>query len=197
MDEREGRQLIRDWMQRWGGIARITGRNARNLNPLIRVVDGERRLELAWWWLHVNGAPAEFSAFNARDDALTRAWAGPFAHRRAILPMSWYVEKKVRFQLPTAEIFGVAAITTVSADGRGAPLTSYAMVTRDAVGAAQRTHPRMPLILPRDMHDTWLDPERAGDADLVAQATLASDERAHAVTSAGTGPPTLGADTLF
>lgn len=198
MDERDARNALREWMRQRDGVAKITGSKAKNYNPLIRVADGARRLELASWWLHVNGAPAEFSAFNARDDKLTRSWSGAFSHRRAILPATWYIEKKVTFRLPDDDLFGMAAIYTVSADAEGAPLTTYAMVTRDAVGDAANTHPRMPLILPRDLHDAWLDPERRGDADLVAEARLASDEISRAVVATGGGSgPAPTASTLF
>jgi hypothetical protein len=32
----------------------------------------------------------------------------------------------------------------------------------------------MPMLLPRDFHDAWLDPERPGDAALLAAAVEAS-----------------------
>jgi len=85
------------------------------------------------------------------------------------------VEKKVRFSLPEDELFGIAALTSTVTLPDGTERLSYSMVTRDAVGEAADTWPRMPLVLPREMHDEWLDPARPGDAELVAQARLASD----------------------
>lgn len=72
LDTREGRAAIDRWMSEWGGKANTsrTQKRGTNLNPLILADEGERRIELAWWWLHVGGVPAKFTAFNSRDDAL-------------------------------------------------------------------------------------------------------------------------------
>lgn len=180
LDEREDQLRLRDWMTSWNGTAKITGKKARNFNPLIRVV-GERRLDFAWWWLHRGDVPDKRSAFNARDDKLTGYWRPSFAKRRALLPATWYIEKGVRFRLPDDELFGMAAIYSEFKDFDGATRVSYALVTRDAVGEAKETHPRMPLIIPRDAHDFWLDPERSGDQELVDEMKFASEGISEAV----------------
>lgn len=177
LDERESAERVAEWAAQRDGTARITGKHARNLNPLIREVDGQRRLDLAWWWLWRGDAPARFSAFNSRDDALLRSWRTPFQHR-ALVPASWYLEKGVRLDLGGA-MFGIAAITSASHDANGEEILSYSLVTRRAVGPALDAHsgdgePRMPLILPAEMHDDWLDPERPGDRELIDRAVLAS-----------------------
>lgn len=171
-------RVLAAWMRESDGRAMITGRKARNLNPLIMANrGGVRRLELGWWWLWLDGAgPARFSAFNSRDDRLMRTWRGPFQHR-ALLPAAWYVEKKTRFELPGGDTFAIAAVTsTVIDDSNGHQMLSYSMVTRAAVGEAAETWPRMPLVLPSDMHDEWLSPDRPGNAELVAKVQLASTE---------------------
>lgn len=183
LDERTNQARIVEWMQRWDGTAKITGKNARNLNPLIRVADAHRQLDFAWWWLHIGGAPATYSAFNSRDDKLTRNWAEPFKHRRALLPATWYNEKGTTFHLPGDELFAITAIYTIATGTDGSDLVTYSMVTRQAVADAARVNDRMPLILPIDFHDTWLDPQRQGDAGLVAEAQLASDELSYTVVS--------------
>ncbi|WP_125099871.1 SOS response-associated peptidase family protein [Leucobacter chromiireducens] len=173
MHEPESRARIAEWAREQRSTAKITGRNARNLNPLIHEGFGERRVDLGWWWLHVGGAPAKFSAFNARSDALATKWREPL-QRRAILPAHWYVEKSHTFALPGDELFGIAAIVTPVPQQDGAPLLSYALVTRAAVGEAAEVHDRMPLMLARDTHDAWLDPHRAGDAAFVAGVVAGS-----------------------
>lgn len=177
MDERENRLLLEQWIERRGGNAKITGKKALNLNPLITADEsGHRALNLAWWWIHVGNEPAKFSAFNARDDKLlqSRVWKGPFREHRALAPATWYVEKGRRFALPGGEAFGIASITTTAYRGDEKMLT-YALVTRDAVAAAATVHPRMPLVLPTELHDDWLDPTLAGDGDLLAEALAASE----------------------
>ncbi len=192
MDEESNRLLLTEWMRENAHQARITGVRARNLNPVIHAAGDERRIDLAWWWLHQGGRPAPFSAFNARDDRLLRSWWAPF-QRRALLPATWYDEKGRIFALPDDALFGIAAILTATPQPVGPDLLSYAMVTRDAVGTAAETHPRMPLLLPRELHDAWLDPARPGDADLVAAAVGGSERLSHAVEviDAPVAQPTL------
>lgn len=197
LDERTTHDQIAAWAAGQKHNARITGRRARNLNPLITAQDGAREITFAWWWLWLNGTgPAKFDAFNARDDKLMRSWR-KYLSRRAIVPASWYVEKGKTFELPGGETFGIAAIThTVVEDITGDELVTYALVTRNAVDEAARVHPRMPLLLPRDEHDTWLDPEVPGDAALVESAVNASEEISHAVRIASPAGEST-APTLF
>ncbi|QYM76449.1 SOS response-associated peptidase family protein [Leucobacter luti] len=183
MHEPESRELIAKWAREQRNTARITGRNARNLNPLIHAGFGAPRVDLAWWWIHIGGAPAKFAAFNARSDTLTTKWRDPL-QRRAIIPAQWYIEKGQTFALPGDELFGIAAVVNPVPLPDGSTMLSYAMVTRDAVGAgASAVHPRMPLILARESHAEWLDPQRAGDAELVATVVIASEPLARTVTS--------------
>ncbi|MGP9624289.1 SOS response-associated peptidase family protein [Corynebacterium sp. AOP34-AQ2-28] len=158
-----------------------------NLNPLITADrEGGRQMNLAWWWIHVGNEPAKFSAFNARDDKLlsSRVWKTPFREHRALAPATWYIEKGRRFALPSGEAFGIASITTTAHRGDEQMLT-YALVTRDAVADAASVHPRMPLVLPAELHDDWLDPELAGDGDLLAEALSASEELSRSMVIVG------------
>lgn len=185
----DARERFDAWAGEHGGRARITGRIARNLNPLVHELNGERELVLAWWWLHTGGSPAGYSAFNSRDDRLLQSWRGPF-RRRALLPADWYVEKGRTFALPGGQPFAIAAITAPAPQPDDPALLSYSMVTRGAVGAAAETHPRMPLVLPPEMYGTWLDPARAGDTALIGEALAASDELSRALEPAADSPVT-------
>lgn len=187
LDEKDTRDLLENWIEQRHGTAKITGKRALNLNPLI-TADGEggRQVDLAWWWIHVGGEPAKFSVFNARDDKLlqSRVWKGPFRQHRAIAPATWYIEKGRRFTQPGGGAFGIASITTMAHRGDEQMLT-YALVTRDAVEAAATVHPRMPLVLPAELHDDWLDPQLAGDGDLLAEALSASQEMSRSMVIVG------------
>ena len=189
MHEPENQATIARWARENRGNARITGRKARNLNPLIQVPSGAREVVLGWWWLFQGSSPAPFSAFNSRDDALLRSWRVPF-QRRAILPANWFVEKGATFALPNDELFGMAAITTQVAPPAGEPgvgFVSYSLVTRDAVGAVTQVNSRMPLVLPRSLHDEWLAPDRPGDALLISRAREASEELSMGLVAIGGG----------
>ncbi|MDN5747245.1 MAG: SOS response-associated peptidase [Pseudonocardia sp.] len=196
LDERENQARLIEWMREQQHTARVTGKNARNLNPLITATETGRRMDFAWWWLHPGGQPAKFSAFNSRADALMSKWRTAFQHR-AIAPATWYVEKGTSFALD-GEAFGIAAITTTAPSDDGDLLT-YSLVTREAVAAAARVQPRMPLVLPRELHDDWLDPGQEGDADLIAAMVAASDEISHAIHAAKKTTPDAQTDdaTLF
>jgi len=198
-----GRVRFEQWGAETDGKANTTRRSRHgvNLNPIILQRDGTRVLEFAWWWFHVAGQPAPYTAFNSRDDTLLEKWRSGL-RQRALLPATWYSEGGKRWVLPGGELFGIAAITAPrslggaldgvdglrgEADREG---ISYSMVTRAGVGEAagvlsSRGESRMPLVLPREMHDAWLDPERAGDAALVAQAVRASEEISRELTTAG------------
>lgn len=187
LDEREARDALERWIEQRGGNAKITGKKALNLNPLITSDEtGHRELNLAWWWIHVGNEPAQFSAFNARDDKLlsSRVWKGPFQEHRALAPATWYVEKGRKFALPAGEAFGIASITTTARRGDEEILT-YALVTRDAVAQAATVHPRMPLVLPRELHDDWLDLSLRGDGDLLAEALSASESLSRSMEIVG------------
>ena len=198
LDERESRSRLHEWWSGLDGKAAITGRIARNFNPVISAADGERELMFGWWWLWLDGSgPAAFDAFNSRDDRLTRSWHGPFQHR-ALLPASWYVEKGRTFRLPGEPVFAIAAITsTVLEAATGKELLTYSMVTRGAVGEAVKAHSRMPLVLPAALHDEWLDPHRVGDARLVDQMIRDSEELCQSLTADPEPEPTPAEPTLF
>lgn len=185
MDDKAVDAEVRAWASRGSGRAKITGPTALNFNPIIRGVD--REVELAWWWLWRGGAKIKYSAFNSRDDALVKSWRPQF-QRRALLPASWYDEGGKTWTLPGAEPFMIAAITGPRGIEDGGPALSYSMVTRLGIGEASTViakhskQPRMPLIIPPEIYDEWLDPEVPGDAELVSRAQLASEELSLAVS---------------
>src|SRR5690606_18997401 len=98
LDERENAAEIAAWWGDHAGQMKITGKRARNLNPLIMGGDGRRELVFAWWWIWKNSSgPVKFTAFNSRSDRLMQSWSKEFQHR-ALIPASRYVEKGVRFE---------------------------------------------------------------------------------------------------
>lgn len=184
-------ELLAEWAAQWQGKANTTREQKRgvNLNPVLHAPQGERRLDLAWWWWHIGGRIAPYTAFNSRDDALTSKWKAGF-QRRALLPAEWYSEGGKRWTLPDGSPFMIAAILSErigADDSRG---LAYSMVTRHGIGEAStvissRGESRMPLVLPESMHDEWLDPERPGDDTLIAAVQLGSEEISRAMTAGG------------
>lgn len=132
---------------------------------------------------------SRFTAFNARDDTFPgREWKEPFQHR-GMLPATWCSKGKKIWALPSGEPFFLAVITVPRGVDDVVPELSYAMVTRAAIGESTsvvtaRAGSRMPLVVPAALHDEWLDPERAGDEDLIAQVVRASEDRSRPMTAA-------------
>lgn len=159
--------------------AKPTGVHRRNLNPIVRERerDGEHRrtIDLAWWKLWVRGEPAKFPAINARVEGLvgSGAWSGPLKARRALVPATEYYEKGHRFGFG-GSLFAFAGLWNVTKTTEGEWMVSYAIVTQPATAHIAAIHDRMPLVVPRDHWDEWLDPERVGDQDLLDEVVAAS-----------------------
>lgn len=188
IDDRASTVALNAWLEEFRDEpAKPTGVHRRNLNPIVRerAKDGEHRrtLDLAWWKLWVRGEPAKFPAINARVEGLATsgAWGPPFRARRALVPATEYFEKGHAFRLPDepAGLFAFAGLWNVAktadpATGADEWMVSYAIVTQPASPHIASIHDRMPLILPRELWDEWLDPDRAGDAGLLEEAVAAS-----------------------
>lgn len=81
---------ILDGLREWaaanaGETLRPTGKNLRNLNPVVVDHDGSATLEPAWWGFLVNGEPARFPSINTRSERLQErpgaAKARPWSRR--------------------------------------------------------------------------------------------------------------------
>lgn len=188
IDDKVQTAALSGWLEEFRDEpAKPTGVNRRNLNPIVRERvsaprdgDGERRrtVDLAWWKLWVGGAPAKFPAINARVEGLVAsgAWGGPLKSRRGLVPATEYYEKGHRFSLPDEPkgLFALAGLWNVTKTPEGDWMVSYAIVTQPASPNIAAIHDRMPLIVPRDLYDEWLDPTIAGDQGLLDEAIAAS-----------------------
>jgi putative SOS response-associated peptidase YedK len=126
---------------------------------------------------------------NARSDkvASSPAFRASAKSKRCLVPMDgWYewranpdggaVGKKVsktpfflhRDDGDTLFMAGLWSIWKSAKDA--APLLSCTIITTDAVGELAEVHDRMPLILPEDDWDAWLDPDAPLDPGLLARA---------------------------
>jgi putative SOS response-associated peptidase YedK len=194
IDDKASMTALSGWLEEFRDEpAKPTGVHRRNLNPIVRERvstapdrEGERRrtVDLAWWKLWVRGEPAKFPAINARVEGLvgSGAWSGPLKSRRALVPATEYYEKGHRFDLPDEPkgLFAFAGLWNVSKapdpqSGAAEWMVSYAIVTRPAAPGIASIHDRMPLIVPRELYDEWLDPTRVGDQELLDETVAASE----------------------
>lgn len=167
---------------------RPTGKNLRNLNPLI-VPQGERAaLEPAWWGYLVDGQPAKFPSINTRSERLQERPGG--LRSRAIVPAtSWFEMRKPErlwheFMLDGRALFGMAAVTQRGKNPDGEWVTCYSIVMAPAPDHLVDIHDRMPVLIPSQLSQEWLTgaPER----ELMDEALLASAEMAGRVTAVPT-----------
>jgi putative SOS response-associated peptidase YedK len=154
-----------------------------------------RQLRVARWGLVPAWAtdPATGSRFvNARAESLagSRAFARPFAVRRALLPADGYFEWQAAPQgaprrapkqpfyihpadggpLALAGLYEFWRDPTKADDDEARWLVTAVIVTRPASPRLAHIHDRQPLMLPADLWDAWLDPAvgSAGVAALLA-----------------------------
>ena len=180
IDDKESTAALEGWLEEFRDEpAKPTGVHRRNLNPIVREREreGERRrtVDLAWWKLWVRGEPAKFPAINARVEGLvgSGAWSGPLKSRRGLVPATEYYEKGHRFGFD-GDLFAFAGLWNVTKTPEDDWMVSYAIVTQPASPHIAAIHDRMPLILPRELYDEWLDPTRTGDQKLLDEAVAAS-----------------------
>lgn len=164
----------------------------RNVAPSTDVLaildhDGRRRLgTLSWgyvpsWARDPSAGPRPI---NARAETVTtsRLYRDAVRSRRCVVPMDGFYEWQVlppegpgarprkQPHLMTARSGGPFAVAAVRSSWRGAdgaPLHTVALLTTAARGVAARVHDRMPLVVPDDALDAWLDPD-GRDPDAVA-----------------------------
>ena len=147
--------------------------------------DGAREGAMVRWWLVPPWAKelsSEYPMFNARAETVAerKSFAGPFKHRRCLIPASGFYEWKAEGGKRKTRYY----ITSKS----GAPLTFAGLWERNTnldiesctiiVTSPNKTmaaiHNRMPVILAEDDCDAWLtEPHRdllrpAPDDDLIA-----------------------------
>jgi putative SOS response-associated peptidase YedK len=175
--------------------------NVAPSTPIPALIDADgRRLGLLQWGLVPSWSAAPDSGprpINARcEGAATSRLFGPaLARRRCIVPVDgwyeWTDEGGARQPWLLAPESGgpdadapvaVAALWSMwrgapssSADGPSAPplapLSTVALMTTAATGRAAEVHDRMPLVVPADLLDDWLDPGRRHAENLLAVLT--------------------------
>ena len=149
-------------------------------NPVVTAGEqgGDRQLLLMKWGL-VPGWAKEpktpFSMINARAETVTHkpSFRKSFMSRRCLVPATGYFEwaeaegtqGKQPFRLQAqglreageAEIVALAGLYDVWRGPEGEELHTYTIVTTQASPGLEALHPRMPVILPREVEDVWLD----------------------------------------
>ncbi|MDI9917132.1 SOS response-associated peptidase [Rhodococcus sp. IEGM 1379] len=123
--------------------------------------------------------------FNARADSLAEkpAFRTAFKYKRCLVPMDgwyeWQTEPrggkkvaKIPYYLHPGDgsrlfMAGVWSAWRNPAAENADPVLSCSIVTVDSLGHLEQVHDRMPLALPRDRWEAWLDPDHGADPALL------------------------------
>jgi putative SOS response-associated peptidase YedK len=154
-----------------------------NIAPTEEVVvisrrDGEREGRLMRWGLvpHWSDGPRSSAPMiNARAETLLArpAFRSLAERRRCLIPADGFYEwetstggqrRPFDFRLASRELFAFAGLYT--GWGKGAtdePVLSCTIITSRPNALVASLHDRMPVILPRQAHDNWLDPATSSD----------------------------------
>ena len=142
-----------------------------------------RAINLASWGLIPSWAKdssRQASAINARVESISEkpTFRQAFKSRRCLVPVSGYYEwatelgqyrPKQPFFISNKEskTLAIAGIYEEWINPESnQPLTTAAIITRSAVGVVAPIHNRMPVILPRQLWDTWLNPDQLSKGEV-------------------------------
>lgn len=139
---------------------------------------GEKALARLRWGLvphWAKQAEGGYRMINARAETVAGkpAFRGPFRKRRCLIPADGYYEWKsvggrkqpYYFSMKDQRPFCFAGLWDRWRPAEGEPLETCTIITTGANALGAPVHPRMPVILPPDAYDPWLDPslDRAED----------------------------------
>jgi putative SOS response-associated peptidase YedK len=140
---------------------------------IVRERDNGREAATAKWGLlpqWAKDAKIAFKMINARAETLTEkpAYRGLLGRYRCLIPADGFYEwtvgnggkkQPIHFHLPGYELFAFAGLWTARSDKETGEVTeSCTIVTTRANNLVAPVHDRMPVILPRELEDVWLDP---------------------------------------
>lgn len=119
-----------------------------------------------------------YRMINARGETVDTkpSFRAAFAKRRCLILADGYFEWKKMgaikqpywIQLDSEQPFAMAGLWESWRAPTGEAIESCTIITTDANEATQVVHDRMPVILPQERHDAWLDPDFA-DQDVLRQ----------------------------
>ncbi|UOQ90958.1 SOS response-associated peptidase [Agromyces endophyticus] len=154
-----------------------------------------RRLEPAVWNFHPSFMKdAKRPQFNTRIEtvATNGLWKGAFAQGRCIVPMRGYFEwtgepgkKRAHYLHGEGDVLAAAGISTARKLPDGEWQVSTSIITREARDASGEVHDRMPVYLPLDEIERYLDPAKLDAGGMQAMVDFlieASDRVAPTIT---------------
>jgi putative SOS response-associated peptidase YedK len=174
------------------------------------VVDGAaRRLAMMKWGLVPSWSKDPAAAgrmINARSETAPEkpSFRTPFRRQRALVPADGFYEWKrvgsgkrpFALRLASREPFAMAGLWDRWRTPEGEELLSFTILTTTANGLVSAVHDRMPVILPRDAEEAWLDPKCALEALKALLVPYAGAMEAVPLSTAVNNPRNEGPEIL-
>ncbi|WP_426446255.1 SOS response-associated peptidase [Paenibacillus sp. S-38] len=118
-----------------------------------------------------------YRTFNARSETAAKkaAFREPMKHSRCLIVADGFLEwrtggggtkQPVRFRLKSREVYGFAGLWETWRGRDGTELATCTILTTEPNDIVREVHDRMPVILPREAEQAWLDPGVENPADL-------------------------------
>lgn len=139
--------------------------------PVVVKQDSRNSLELMKWGLipaWAKDPKVGYKTINARAETILEkpSYRKPLQSKRCLVPVSGFYEwhdtgtGKVPYHiyLKDEPLFALAGLYDTWVDPSGQPVDTYTIVTTSANSFMERLHQRMPVILPVDAEEAWLDP---------------------------------------
>lgn len=168
-----------------------------------------RRLESARWSLvppFATTISSPYPTFNARSESVTdtASFTGAVASQRALIPVTGYFEWRTEgttktpyfihsddgLPLALAGLYSWWRNPAMAADDPARWVLTATILTAQAEGPLAEIHDRIPVILPEEWWDHWLDPHTPGDQALVDAAVAASRATAEELSFYAVAPIT-------
>jgi putative SOS response-associated peptidase YedK len=149
--------------------------------PIIRNEQGHRLLAVARWGLIPSWAKDSkigYNTINARADTVAEkpSFRSAFQHRRCLIPADGYFEwqeianSKIKqpwyISLKSQEPMALAGLWEHWQDSDGSEIESCTIIVTSGNELMQPIHDRMPVILPPEAWDTWLDTDNTNKQGL-------------------------------
>lgn len=146
--------------------------------PVVRQ-NGERTLSLCRWGFLPSWAKEEKIAYkmiNARAETVAEkpSFKDAFVDQRCLIVADGFYEwrksekgkQPVHVRLKSQEPFGFAGLYNVWHSPKREDICTCTIIVTDANKLLQPIHDRMPVIVPKEAHAAWLDPDQHDPAKL-------------------------------
>ncbi|MDO5724894.1 MAG: SOS response-associated peptidase family protein [Tissierellia bacterium] len=129
--------------------------------PIIRQNENYRMLSVLDWNFPLYDTGKNI--FNARQETVNTKsfFANSFKLRRGILPVSsfyeWSKQPSHKFEIFDGELISIGIIFNRFKDKDNKTFEGFSILTTDSYGVPKYIHNRLPVIIPKDCEDLWLN----------------------------------------